>query len=126
MAPITRGLLFVGFAACGGVAIVDIDAALDASSDGGSTDSAAADDAGFPHCKTTDDCFMAQSCQAGLCCAGVVTNGQCSCGASAGCDIRSVCCWITSVDAGVLYDGGQQCVALDQCPTPVAPPPSGP
>lgn len=41
----------------------------------------------------SDECPMATSCQAGVCCNGFVVKGKCVCGLGPGCDALHVCCY---------------------------------
>lgn len=87
---------------CGGVAVLDpttdaADASLDIS-----TETSEALDAGLPPCKSTGDCFGAESCQDGWCCAGTLVGSECACGDGPGCDLQHWC--------AIGVDGGQSCI----------------
>lgn len=80
--------------ACGGRAVI-LQGPPDGATDGSSVEAGADLDGGtinLPPCREQMDCFGAQSCQQGYCCAGVMTDGVCRCGDGAGCDIQNTCC----------------------------------
>jgi hypothetical protein len=49
-------------------------------------------DANGGACVDDDQCEGAETCQSGVCCAGLFHEGVCFCGHGAGCDLFHVCC----------------------------------
>jgi hypothetical protein len=103
------GSLLLGICACSGSIAVEASVCADAS---GTMDVAAEPetgresmDAGFdvaaidvyaPACFDDNDCEGAETCQEGVCCAGLFASGKCTCGHGPGCDLFHLCCKVAS------------------------------
>jgi hypothetical protein len=125
------GVLLVVLGGCGGKDVLVAGEWTDASAkrDGRSEPDAhleASVDAGFdvagidvyvPPCVDQNDCEGAETCQQGVCCAGVLLNGKCTCGHGPGCDLFHLCCTTASSPAlAVCASDSYDCCGAFQGP----------
>lgn len=92
--------------------------ATGAGGDGGWGGAGSSGGSSFSPCTSSQDCWGAETCQQGLCCAGVYANGACTCGAEPECDLSHICCKPKGSDPNMGLTCVPAALAMGECAGP--------